>query len=133
MHDQDPHAYTLPGRLLLVFVILLPIVGTWGTIYLLADSLPSGRYPVLLFAVPYVLLSALLFFAGSSTLRKFGYRVRKDDAISTDGKITSLSLPDDESTLEANVSLNNTAFCSTCNKEVEIDEDERCIHCRWPV
>lgn len=26
-----------------------------------------------------------------------------------------------------------TAFCSICNADVAIDEDERCVQCRWPV
>ncbi len=26
-----------------------------------------------------------------------------------------------------------TAFCSTCKKDVAIDDDERCVQCRWPV
>lgn len=26
-----------------------------------------------------------------------------------------------------------TAYCDSCNSEVGVDEDERCVRCRWPV
>jgi len=132
MHDH-PHAYTLPGRLLLIIVILLPIVGTWGTIYLLAESLPGGQYPVFLFAAPYLIISPLVLLLGSLALRRLGYCVRKDDMVAIDGEITALLSPAEESAYEGISPSRSTAFCSTCNKEVVIDDHYRCVHCRWPV
>lgn len=31
------------------------------------------------------------------------------------------------------VETSRSAYCSTCRKEVAIDEDDRCLQCRWPV
>jgi len=133
MHNHDPHAYTLPVRLLLIVVILFPVGGTWATIYFLAESLPSGRYPEFFFAAPFAIISPLLFVLGTWTLRSLGYRVRKDDVVGGDGRVAFMRSRVGEWNQEVSLPSSSMAFCSTCNKEVKIDDDLRCIHCRWPV
>ena len=135
MNDNHPLPYSLAGRLLLVACILLPLCGTWGTMYLLADSLPSGSYPVLFFAIPYIALALLIFFGGCLLLRKAGIRVRRDDVVMPDGLVKPASTlnqraqPDAEPTPTSE----STAYCSVCKKDVEIDDDYRCVHCHWPT
>ena len=135
MHDNHPLPYSLAGRLLLVACILLSLCGTWGPMYLLADSLPSGSYPVLFFAIPYIALALLIFFGGCLLLRKAGIRVRRDDVVMPDGLVKPASTlnqraqPDAEPTPASE----STAYCSVCKKDVEIDDDYRCVHCHWPT
>ena len=103
--------------------------------YLLAGSLPSGSCPVLFFAIPYIAPALLIFFGGCLLLRKAGIRVRRDDVVMPDGLVKPASTlnqraqPDAEPTPASE----STAYCSVCKKDVEIDDDYRCVHCHWPT
>ena len=128
MDDNPPHPYTIAGRMLLLCAIVLPIGGTWITIYLLSESLPQGRYPILFFAMPFLVAAFVLFFGGSALLRKFGVRIRRDDLISEDGNV----LPKVEA-VEPQLATPSTAYCSNCDKDVAVDDDYRCLECHWPI
>ena len=73
--DRNPlRNVTLPGRLLVIFSILL--VGSGFTFVLLgfaeSDSLPAGRYPVILLLLPALIAGALFFILGRWVMRLSG-------------------------------------------------------------
>ena len=124
--------YTIPARLLLVAMIVLPIAGTGGLIYCLYESLPSGRYPIIVFAMPFVVVAFLGFHLGSVTLRKLGIRVRHDDIILPSRAVTS-SMPQTEDSTRMRIVEIDNEFCDLCEKDVAVDEDGRCPICGYPV
>jgi hypothetical protein len=67
-----PGGLTMPGIVLLFMSILLAIVGTIAALVWVWPQLPSGRYPVLLFVLPTVVVAALFYALGAAVFRLFG-------------------------------------------------------------
>src|SRR5262249_16275525 len=64
--------FTVPGRVLVLLTLLLAVGGTWGYVAWAWDDLPTGGYPLWLFALPVLVGSGLLFALGAAALRWFG-------------------------------------------------------------
>jgi len=126
--DNDPLPYTVAGRLILSASILTPITGMWGAIYATSESLPSGRYPLLLFVMPFVLPAFLVFFGGCAICRRMGFRVRKDDVINDRGLAEPAMTVKTETT-----KARKQGYCESCKTEVELDDATRCPICGWPI
>jgi hypothetical protein len=121
--------------MLMVAMILVASGGTYVSIFEVYESLPPGRYPILLFATPFVLLAFLGYLAGIYLLRRAGIRVRYDDIILPTGA-ASPALPtvdpsaDDQKQSYANVAPER---CSVCQTDVIVDGYGRCPRCGYPV
>ena len=70
--------FTMPGRILVLITIVLAVGGPWLLIGWLYDSLPTGNYPLLFFALPIWIGLALLFALTSAVLRWLGVPVFQD-------------------------------------------------------
>ena len=107
--------------------------GIWKRgLWILLGSVQA--YAALSFRFPYVALSLQVFFAGVSLLwRRGGIRVRRDDVVISDGLVRPASTLDQrpESSAKNRPSSGAPAYCSVCRKDVEIDDDYRCVHCGW--
>jgi len=66
---------TVPGRLLLIVIIVSSAGGIWWYVESTIHSFPSGRYPIILWAVPVLVVAALLFFGIAAFLEKIGIRI----------------------------------------------------------
>ncbi|MGI9470957.1 MAG: hypothetical protein ACR2NZ_05470 [Rubripirellula sp.] len=133
MYDQDPHAYTPAGRGLLLVAVLLPVVGFCGTFYALTQAEGVRRVPAFLLAVPYMILATLLFHFGTRWMRAGGIRVRYDDDERRDGSFQTKNASHDTPASELSLPEMRSAYCSVCDKEVDIDDEDRCVHCHWTV
>lgn len=129
MNDNHPLPYTLAGRMLLFLSLILPVAGTWLSIYISQEILAFERMPLTAIATPNVVMGFGLFVTGAAMLRRFGVRVRKDDVVRADGRV--LRKPARLSPPSASVAISSNAFCTNCGKESQFDEDDRCLKCNW--
>ncbi|PHQ33779.1 hypothetical protein CEE69_17750 [Rhodopirellula bahusiensis] len=132
MIDKDPHAFTILGRILLLFAILLPVASVSLEILWRAETGESGTT-----ALPVLILrdfagGVFVFAIVGFLLRKCGIRLRKDDVRSSKGAYVTLKSqqPTSPSTSAMEPALE---YCSTCKEQVEVDDDYRCVKCRWPI
>jgi hypothetical protein len=66
---------TVRGRLLLILTLLSFAGGfTWYTLRAL-ETLPSGSYPFLFFAIPVLIAAVVFFFAVAFLLERLGIRI----------------------------------------------------------
>jgi hypothetical protein len=70
--------FTFPGRILVLLTVLLAVGGPFAYFALVWEDLPPGSYPLLLFAMPFLILAALFFGLGVAVLRWFDVKVFKD-------------------------------------------------------
>lgn len=83
--NDDPLPYTLAGKLLLIASLFLPLLGMWWVIYSMTQSGMSGRFPIVMLCLPFILPAFILFFGGCALCRRLGIRIRKDDIIDERG------------------------------------------------
>ena len=131
MLDEDPHAYTIPGRLLMLVAIVLPIAATSLEILWRGKAGASG------IAMPALVLrnfagGLVVFGVGGFLMRKLGIAFRKDDVRVASGAFVALQ------SQQVDSAMTDTAgprfeYCSSCKKEVELDDDDRCVECRWTI
>ena len=76
--SQISDLFTVTGRLVVIATILLAAGGTFAVIAYFADTLPSGRYPLLVFGAPVWFASGLLFFVMAGLLTRLGIKVFRD-------------------------------------------------------
>lgn len=134
MTEDRIRQYTIPARLLFVGMLVLPILGAWGTILGFHESLPAGRYPFYLFILPFVIPAFLGFQVGVAVMRRFGIRVRFDDELLPTGAYRAAQIVQ---ITVANASRQpatpQVGYCDNCEKDVVVDDDERCPFCRYLV
>jgi hypothetical protein len=82
--DVDRQPFTLVGRLLVLFTLTLAVGGPFAYFYWLSDDLPSGSYPLLLFALPILIGAAIFFALATLVLRSMGIPVFKEQGSNRD-------------------------------------------------
>ena len=78
MDDSNPlRNFTILGRLWIITCIVLGIFGLIAYVIELVPTLPSGRYPIVLFWVPIALATLAVYGIGYAILRICGFRLRR--------------------------------------------------------
>ena len=131
MHDEHSLPYTRPARILLFVCLVLPVCGTVAGIYWVSFVLHSGNYPLFLVAIPNAVVGAVLFFGGCSVMRRLGMRVRRDDIVGPDGRVSKATIDAGESEIESATHHCQTQYCENCGRVTGFDVDDRCVECNW--
>lgn len=88
----------------------------------------SPALPVLVLRDSVGGLVAFQFFAFLA--RRFGFAIRTNDIASERGAFAPKPRPD---FADVSVDGKRTYYCSICSKDMEIDDDDRCVGCRYAV
>ncbi|MCG8651123.1 MAG: hypothetical protein MI861_14895 [Pirellulales bacterium] len=126
----NPHTYTLAGRLLFAIAVSLTVVSISIEIMWWAEGGEPGRPAILVLICRDLAGGVLVFFLGGAMLRFAGVPLRKDDVRNSSGTFSAIQA---QQTGADNAEQPNRMYCSTCKEEVEVDDDDRCMKCRWPI
>jgi hypothetical protein len=69
---------TIPGRLLLILTLLLSGAAFVTYFLRIARDLPYGTYPILIFAMPIIVLAICFFYGASWMMKKFSIMTFKN-------------------------------------------------------
>jgi len=67
--------FTYPGRILVLVTVLIAVGGPFAYFAMVWEDLPPGTYPLILFAMPFIILAAFFFGLGVAVLRWLGVKV----------------------------------------------------------
>jgi hypothetical protein len=70
--NEHPSGLTFASRLLVLLTLMIAIGGSAAYIWWIHDGLEPGSYPLMLFAVPAVVLAAVILAAGAGIMKLLG-------------------------------------------------------------
>ena len=122
----DKIPLTFVGRVLILVTLTFVVGGPFAYFYWMVDDLPPGRYPLVLFALPILLVGALFFWVACVVLKSLGIAVFRDhsgDRVSAQQFTISRAVENERTTEE----------CPWCEAIVVPDEHQRCPACKRPM
>jgi hypothetical protein len=124
--DSDWMPFTLVGRLLILITLMIIIGGPFAYFYWVVDTLPSGRYFLAFFSIPFLVVGLVFFAVAEAVLKSLGFSILKNrsaDSAQSAAPRVSQPTPDPPSKEK----------CPWCDELVVPNDDANCPVCRRPI